>query len=198
VRGLGRLELVLYRKYDRPLKPTPRDRCQSIEEMARDIGARLKSKAAQLRLPEPMLVLEPGRVVSSEAQVLLLRVHALKPGNGLHVAITDGGRFNTNFPLEHEAHQVFVATKLDHPRDTDYFVLGRVSSHGDWVFRNTRLPRLEVGDVLAIMDAGAYFTQFSTNFCYPRAAVVGVSGSRVRILRERESFEHLTAMDHIE
>jgi diaminopimelate decarboxylase len=57
------------------------------------------------------------------------------------------------------------------------------------------LPELEAGDVLAVMDAGAYFTSFANNFSFPRPAVVGVSDGRHRLLRERETFEQMSSVD---
>jgi hypothetical protein len=45
------------------------------------------------------------------------------------------------------------------------------------------------------MDAGAYFTSYSSNFAFPRPPVVLLDDGNVRTLRRGESFEHLTAMD---
>jgi diaminopimelate decarboxylase len=56
-------------------------------------------------------------------------------------------------------------------------------------------PELREGDVLAIMDAGAYFTSFSNNFSFARPPVVLASGGRHRVLRRRESFDDMTALD---
>ncbi len=56
---------------------------------------------------------------------------------------------------------------------------------------------MRVGDILAIMDAGAYFTSFANNFSYARPAVVAVSRGTHMLLRQRETFEHMSAMDEL-
>jgi diaminopimelate decarboxylase len=74
-------------------------------------------------------------------------------------------------------------------------VTGRVCTSADWLLRNRLLPALAEGDVLAVMDAGAYFSSYSSNFAFPRPAIVMVKGGKASILRAAESFEHLVAMD---
>jgi hypothetical protein len=64
----------------------------------------------------------------------------------------------------------------------------------DQMYPAWRLPELAVGDGLAVMDAGAYFA-FSSSFSYPRPAIVAVEDSGVRLLRCRETFEDLVALD---
>ena len=64
--------------------------------------------------------------------------------------------------------------------------------------KNVVLPELVEGDVLVTMDAGAYFSSYSTNFSFPRPAIVLVDESgKSTIIRQAESFEHLTAMDTV-
>jgi diaminopimelate decarboxylase len=63
------------------------------------------------------------------------------------------------------------------------------------MFKNRLLPKLRVGDVLAVMDAGAYFSSYSSNFAFPRPAILMVEEGVETILRNAETFEHLTAMD---
>ena len=65
----------------------------------------------------------------------------------------------------------------------------------DVVYRNLPCPRLEVDDVLAVMDAGAYFTSTSTNFGGPRPAVVLVDQGAVRTVRRRETYEDLARVE---
>ncbi len=60
------------------------------------------------------------------------------------------------------------------------------------------LPELEIGDALAITDAGAYFVPFATSFSFPRPAIVMVDGSNVHLLRRAETFEDIIALDRVE
>ena len=57
------------------------------------------------------------------------------------------------------------------------------------------MPPLQKGDVLAVCDAGAYFTVQESNFGFPRPPIVAIEGGRVRELRRRESFEDMVGRD---
>ena len=58
-----------------------------------------------------------------------------------------------------------------------------------------RLPRLTPGDMLAIVDAGAYFVPFSTSFSFPQPAIVMVEDGAARLVRRRETFEDMVRRD---
>jgi diaminopimelate decarboxylase len=95
-----------------------------------------------------------------------------------------------------EYHAVLLANR-EAPNDGYTSVFGRLPSPMDVVYRNMVLPRLAVGDILAVMDAGAYFTSTATNFGGPRPAVVLVD-QEPRLIRRRETFEHLAAVELFE
>jgi len=51
------------------------------------------------------------------------------------------------------------------------------------------------GEMVAILDSGAYFTSWESSFGFPRPAIVSVIDGRHILLRERESFVHMTSLD---
>jgi len=57
---------------------------------------------------------------------------------------------------------------------------------------------VQPGDIVALMDAGAYFIPNQMNFSNPRPAAVMVDGTREWLIRERESFEHIVQLDRLE
>jgi diaminopimelate decarboxylase len=65
------------------------------------------------------------------------------------------------------------------------------------MFKNRLLPDLIPGDILAVMDAGAYFSSYSTDFAFPRPPITLVSEGKAEWIRQGETFEHLTAMDRV-
>ncbi len=67
----------------------------------------------------------------------------------------------------------------------------------DWTYKNKKLPKLEEGDILVIMDAGAYFTTFSNNFAFPRPAIAIASRGWCHVIRRRETFEYMSGMDEL-
>ena len=194
VKTLSPIETVLYRYGNRPPRP-PRS-CPPIESFAEAICGVIQDEFAQMRDDLPTLILEPGRAISSRSQVLLVRVLEVKQHrDGRSYAVTDGGMQNIAYPLSYEYHDCIVATRSTEKPHKRYYVTGPLCSPHDILYRNWPLPKLETGDVLAIMDAGAYFTSFANNFSFPRPPVIGLSPERTRILRHRETFEHLATLD---
>jgi diaminopimelate decarboxylase len=76
-------------------------------------------------------------------------------------------------------------------------VFGPLCHPGDIVVQNRDLPRLEVGDVLAVMDAGAYFIPNQMNFSNPRPAAVMIANGKAEVIRGRESFEDVVRLDGV-
>jgi diaminopimelate decarboxylase len=70
-----------------------------------------------------------------------------------------------------------------------------VCTSADFLYKGVRLPTLEEGDALAVMDTGAYFLATSTNFAYPRPPVVMAKKGKSWLIRAGESFEDLIRND---
>jgi diaminopimelate decarboxylase len=71
-------------------------------------------------------------------------------------------------------------------------VVGPVCETGDFFAREREMPPVAPGDLLAILDAGAYGMSLSSNYnSRGRAAEVLVDGRKVRLIRRRETFEDL-------
>jgi len=144
---------------------------------------------------QPTIILEPGRAITSSAQTLLLRVLAIKPRAGANDAvITDGGK-NVAFPTGYEHHEMQAASKLRLPATKTYDVFGPLCHLGDILFHSIDLPLVGPGELLAVMDSGAYFVPNQMNFSNPRSAAVAVGEGRAVVLRKRETFEHIVALD---
>ncbi len=71
---------------------------------------------------------------------------------------------------------------------------GPVCETGDFLARDRQLPTVEEGDLLAVLDTGAYGMSLASNYnSRPRPAEVMVDGKRVRLVRKRESIHELLA-----
>jgi diaminopimelate decarboxylase len=159
------------------------------------VTAAIGAACHKLGIPLPDLVLEPGRAVVSDADVLLLSVGEVRdrPGVG-RFAFADGGAMSVSLMFLSEYHEVLLANR-DAPLDGRTSVFGRVPTGMDVVYRNLPLPRLQAGDLLAVMDAGAYFTSTATNFGGARPAVVLLEHGAARVIRRRETFDDMTRAD---
>jgi diaminopimelate decarboxylase len=189
-------EVALYKLLDIPPSPPKPTDCPSPETFGEVLSSAVRQGCAAHGLKEPALRIEPGRVLTSRAQTLLVRVRELKRRrSGKTFAMTDGGMQNIAFPLSYEYHECLLASGAEGRSWRRYFVTGPLCSVEDILYRNWKLPELKEGDILAIMDAGAYFTSFANNFSFARPAVVAVSNGVHTVLRRRETFDHMSALD---
>jgi diaminopimelate decarboxylase len=89
-------------------------------------------------------------------------------------------------------HPVLVADKLGSLEEETYDVVGPICESGDTLARDRRLPKIEEGDLLAVLNAGAYGFSMSSQYnARPRAAEVLVKNGKYTLVRERETLEDL-------
>jgi diaminopimelate decarboxylase len=190
------VEYGLYRTFGcLPKTPLPSE-FQEINSFIGEIVASVKASSKRLDISVPKLLIEPGRFVTSRSEVLLTKVLTIKKKqNGTQYLITDAGRLSMTFPSEFEYHEIFVANRARAERDTNYQVMGRICTAGDWLAKNRFLPKAQPNDVLAVMDAGAYFSSYSSTFAFPRPGIICIDSGRIEVLRYPETYEYLTELD---
>jgi diaminopimelate decarboxylase len=137
--------------------------------------------------------LEPGRYLVCDAGVLLTRVQGVKPGSTTFVGV-DAGMNTLLRPALYDAyHPVVAANRLRDPADGSVMIVGPVCENTDVLARDRLLPAMREGDVLAILNAGAYGFAMSSQYNNrPRAAEVLVHSRAHEVVREREGFADLT------
>lgn len=134
---------------------------------------------------EPALWLEPGRFFVGGAGFLLVRVNTVKETPLKTFVNVDAG-FNTLMrPALYQAyHRVRVIGKTNELTQVD--VAGDVCETGDILAEGRLLPKAQAGDLLVILDAGAYgFSMASEYNARPLPAEVLVTGDRARVIRRR-------------
>jgi diaminopimelate decarboxylase len=197
-KNMSSVEYLLYRGLGVTPEPPDPAAFQPIDQCMRDLVGDVRQGTERSGIRPPAIAVEPGRFVTSRAELLLTTVKTVKQrAGGIPIAITDAGRLSVTFPCDFEYHEVFVAGRPDAPVETPYMVTGRVCTSADWLVRNRMLPTLQAGDALAVMDAGAYFSSYSSNFAFPRPAIVMVRDGQPSVIRSAESFDHLIAMDRL-
>ena len=89
-------------------------------------------------------------------------------------------------------HHIVLANKMDAPNTQEVDIAGNVCESGDLFARDRPMPKLEEGDLLAILNAGAYGFTMSSNYnSRPKASEVLVKDGECFLTRERETFEDL-------
>jgi len=171
----------------------------SPEDYATTIGKKIDEQCKAYDLNFAHVFIEPGRLMSSSAQFLLLKVCDLKDRKGMpKIAIMDGGSVNVAYPTMGEYREVFVVNRMKERKKGFYKIVGSICSPGDVLYPSKYLPRVEIGDYLAVMDAGAYFVPNANNFSFPRPAICRISKEGHSLTRVRETFEFMISNDRIE
>jgi diaminopimelate decarboxylase len=140
----------------------------------------------------PELHLEPGRYIVADTTVLLMHVNTVKKSSSRFVG-TDAG-FNTLIrPAMYDSyHEAVIANKADEPAADTYTVVGPVCESGDILATDRKLPSVRKGDIVALLDAGAYgFCMSSQYLARPRAAEVLVHDGQSELIRKRETIDDL-------
>lgn len=143
------------------------------------------------------LLLEPGRAIVGPAGALITRIIYLKQNNAKRFIITDAAMSDLLRPALYKAfHEIVPVKPTPSASAQTYDVVGPICETGDFFARDRELPEAGEGDLLAILDAGAYGMVLSSNYnTRPRAAEVLVDGKTARIIRRRESFGDLIAAE---
>jgi len=165
-------------------------------------GAPTPAELAALALPEIKdlglkLLLEPGRSLIAAAGELLTRVIAIKTNGARRFIITDAGMNDLLRPSLYSAyHQI---ENLSRPAGTPVVnadIVGPVCESGDFFAKDRAIREPREGDLLAVLDAGAYSFSMASNYNFrPRAAEVLLEAGRPRLIRRRETFEDLTSCE---
>ena len=152
------------------------------------ISAYAKAVLAPLRGLKLHLLLEPGRSIVGPAGVLLTRVLYRKTNNHKRFLIVDAAMNDLLRPSLYGAYHEIVPISRK-PRETEITdVVGPICETGDFFARDRKLPLVSEGDLLAILDVGAYGAVLGSNYnTRGRAAEVLVDGAKARVIRRRES-----------
>ncbi|MBB3931676.1 diaminopimelate decarboxylase [Kaistia hirudinis] len=179
--GLG----IPYR-LDDPPPPDPAAFAAIVKRRLGNLGARI--------------FFEPGRAIVGNAGILVSEVVYRKEGTSKTFLIVDAGMNDLIRPTLYEAHHDIRPVRLP-AEDTPWIkadVVGGVCETGDYLALGRGMPRLEAGELIAVMTAGAYgAVQGSTYNTRPLAAEVLVDGDRFAVVRPRQSYDDLIGMDRI-
>jgi diaminopimelate decarboxylase len=160
------------------------------------VFARIDAWRAEKHGSVPIKVIfEPGRAIVGDTGVLLTRVEFLKPGAEKNFCIVDAAMNDLMRPALYQAWMDVRPVTTRETAPVIYDVVGPVCESGDWLARERALA-VEQGDLLAIMQAGAYGSTMSSNYnTRGRAAEVIIDGDQVHLVRQRENPADLFALE---
>jgi len=171
----------------------PEDKELDLTLFSEEVLSLFKSRIDEYNLGKPFFCVEPGRYLVCDASVLLTAVNTVKVTPFKKFVGVDAG-FNTLVrpTMYGSYHQVLVANKLGSPEKETYDVVGPVCESGDALAKDRRLPKIQEGDLLAVLNTGAYGFAMSSQYnARPRAAEVLVKNGKYTLVREREQLDDL-------
>ncbi|MHC1632113.1 MAG: diaminopimelate decarboxylase [Methanotrichaceae archaeon] len=135
----------------------------------------------------PKMVLEPGRTIAADTTVLLTKVNMIKKSHVNFVGVDAGFNLLARPMLYDAYHHAVVANKADLNPDETYTIVGPICESGDILAKDRTLPQIERGDLVAMLDVGAYGFSMSSQYNgQPRCAEVLVNNSRSMLIRKAE------------
>ncbi len=142
------------------------------------------------------IVCEPGRFLTANAGYFLTKVLYEKKNGEKRFVVVDGAMNDLIRPSLYNAfHKVEVVGKKDGEK-TPADIVGPVCESGDFLAKDYPLPPLEHGDLLVLHSAGAYGFGMGSNYnTRGRSAEVIIENGQDRLVRKRETFEDLIALE---
>lgn len=180
---------IRYVKDDTPLAP---------EEFVAAIIKAIKTEIKETNLVMPAIWIEPGRSIAGPAGYNLYTVGSRKDVPGLKPYVTvDGGMGDNIRPALYEAQYETVLANNPRAEVVEYVrVAGKYCESGDILSQNQALPATKPGDVLAMLDTGAYGYSMASNYNRnPRPAVVFAEKGTAQVVIKRETYDDLIHLD---
>jgi len=167
-----------------------------------DPAARVREYAAAVDKAlagfEGRLLLEPGRFLVAQAGTLVTRVLNVKQNGRKTFVIVDAAMNDLIRPALYQAHHEIVPVRPRAGRARTVDVVGPVCESGDFFARDRKLAPVQAGDLIALLDAGAYGMAQASNYnSRMRPAEVLVEGKKARLIRRRETMADLMATEVI-
>lgn len=148
---------------------------------------------------EAHLLIEPGRFLVGQAGALVSQVLYTKRNGDKKFVITDAAMNDLIRPALYQAHhEILPVTQVAGAAVETVDVVGPVCESGDFFAHDRELPELHSGDLVALLDAGAYGLSLSSNYnTRVRPAEVLVVAGEAKQIRRRERYEDLFAPEMV-
>ncbi|MBA7677987.1 Diaminopimelate decarboxylase [subsurface metagenome] len=172
--GLG----ISYKKGEKA--PTPKEFASSLLPLIKGLKCKI--------------ILEPGRAIVGNAGILVTKVLYIKKTEEKNFVIVDAAMNDLIRPTLYNAYHEIISIKpiTGHRSPITVDIVGPVCESGDYFAKNRELPELKFGDLLTILDAGAYGFSMSSNYnARPKVAEVLVEKDKYHIIKKREDYEDL-------
>jgi diaminopimelate decarboxylase len=170
--------------YDKEAPPHPREYAEAVKR--------------ELDMKNLTVILEPGRVIMGNAGILVTKTLYTKTTPEKTFIIVDAAMNDLVRPSLYGSYHGIEPVTVRAQETIKADIVGPICESSDFLAKDREVPAFQVGDLMAVMSAGAYgFSMSSSYNSRPRVAEVMVKGDRFFVIRERESFEDLVRGEKI-
>ena len=163
-----------------------------LENTAKSIVNNLKEACRKYGMEEPELIVEPGRSMVSNSAVLLGKVTNVKAYDKTFVGTDIGMNLLLRPALYGAYHHIVIANALDREPEGEVDIVGQICESTDKIGKDIKFPRAEVGDTIAVFNAGAYVSSMSSNYNgHLRPAEVLIGDQGISVIRNAETTSDL-------
>lgn len=179
--GLG----IPYHRGEGERSPSPADYASAVVPLFRQ-GIREAGIS-------PELWIEPGRSLVADSTILLTGVNSVKPAHRNFVNVDAGFNLLVRPVMYDSWHEVIAANRAGQERTTICTIAGPICETGDILAHDRLLPKLAAGDLVAVLDAGAYGFAMSSQYnSRPRCPELILKGRSAALMRRGEDIGDLT------
>ena len=175
----------------------PYTRGNEAPPLPSDYGALIKRCVGHLGCE---IEIEPGRLISGNAGILVSRVIYVKSGEGRDFLILDGAMNDLIRPAMYDAHHdiIPVVEPVAGVEQRPYDIVGPVCESGDTFAKGRMMPPVEAGDLVAFRSAGAYGAVMASEYnSRPLIPEVLVKGDQFAVIRARPTYDEMISRDSI-
>ena len=180
------------------IRYTESDDPPSIEDWSRNVAESLETACTKYGGALPKLIVEPGRSLIGTSCVTAYTVGSRKvvPEIRTYVSV-DGGMSDNPRPITYQSlYRSVIANRLSDKCEETVTVAGKHCESGDVVIKDAQLPTPQPGDILVVLDTGAYNYSMASNYNrIGRPAAVLVNEGEAQLIIRRETYADLVRQD---
>jgi len=158
----------------------------NLKKYAKIVNKFVKNKKTKI-------IFEPGRFIIGNTAVLITKIIYIKKSNKKFFIVLDAGMNNLMRPALYDAeHQIIPLIKTNKQIKGDIEFVGPVCESSDRFLKKKNFSLIKEGDYVGLTHVGAYRMSLSSNYnTRPTIAEIMVSGSKLKLIRKRQSLENL-------
>jgi len=164
----------------------------NFNQVFKDVAKIFHPYFEEQNITKPSLWIEPGKSIVGDTGILLTRVTGIKESYKSYIGLDAGMETLMRPALYGAYHRIYKVGEPDAPNIKKVDITGRICENTDRLAEDRDFPEVQEGDLIAVMDTGAYSFTMSHQFCTrPRAAEIFLNSEQTRLIRKRETIEDI-------